>query len=442
MNQTLEIYPKRKSKAMPKEQILLTSAAIPDHEKDLIIRFQSGIASTGSKEIRVAKLSSQVRHMALLCRKKGFNQGLAQLTQGQLENLIGFINLELDRSEATRADYRRAIKQFFKWYKDKDPRLQNPDLYSKDDDLRAKAKMCHDETLKLYDYIEKKVSGQYDREQADAKTIISDAEILEVITKGAASPRDKAFLSLLHESGCRASEFLNLKIGDLKFKQNYLEVHVPDGKTGKRTIFANRSIPYLLNYLAGHVGKDNEDCFLWLSDAQHNRNQPLLYIGGKKLISRCFERAKINKRHNWHWFRHSRATILAPDMTEAMLCLYMGWSTGSKQIKVYTHLCSKQLETVYLQIYGLRPQEEDKEKPVKCLCGTLNHHTQRYCYHCYRPLSVAVAIQDNDATLKVMTEETLQTMRFFMEMAKNPELMKQFEQFKKNQEEFRRGVSQ
>ncbi len=209
-------------------------------------------------------------------------------------------------------------------------------------------------------------------------------------------------------------------------KDNYAEIHVPDGKTGKRLVYATKSIPFLLRYLDVHSFKDNQNSYLWLSDARFNQNAPLLHSGGQKLIDRCFSRAGIVKKHNWHWFRHSRATILAPKLTEVMLCKYMGWTIGSRQVKTYVHLCNKQLEDVFLAMNGIKPKDEEEDKPVKCICGSLNNPKERYCFRCSKPLNVETVIQDKE----VVNSEINKTVQFMMEMAKNPEMMKKFEEFK------------
>ena len=408
----LEIYP-NKAKNFEKELKRLDKENISSKNKELITKFQNYLFSKGSKEERVGKLSSQLR---AICRWilncLSIHKDLNQLNKEEAQRLIAFINRLEEISEATKSDYRRVIKQFYYWLKDEDKRLNNEERI---------------ETEKFYKYLEREVSIKYKIEQADPNTIITEEDLMLVVEKGCRTPKEKAFISLLHETGCRAGEFLNLRVGDIKLKDSYAELNIPFGKTGKRVVYIVKSLPYLLRYLDIHSYKENNISYLWLSDARFNQNEPLLHKGGQKLIDRCFERAKLNKRHNWHWFRHSRATILAPKMPEVMLCKYMGWVIGSHQIKTYVHLCSKQLEDVFLSINNIKKNDDNIEQPIKCICGTLNNKNERYCYKCFRPLNVEVVIQDKE----LINSEINKTIQFFMDMAKNPELMKQFEEFKK-----------
>ena len=413
----LEIYPTR-MRYLERSELKLQNSQISLKNKELIEEYHLFLISTGkTQRIRQAKLVTQTLQICEWLKELNLAD-LTFLCKKDALRLVAHINRSPALKDVTKADYRRGLKQFFKWYKEEDTRLNslNPEE--------------REEARKLYHYLEKEVSSDSKITQADPETIITEADCRVVIEQGCRSYKERAFISLLHETGCRAGEFLNLRICDLKLKETLLELHVPDGKTGNRLIFATKAIPYVLAYLDTHPLRAEPQSSLWVSESSKNRNRPLIHIGGQKLIDRCFQRAGLKKKHNWHWFRHSRATILAPKMTEVMLCKYMGWVIGSRQIKRYVHLCNNQLENVFLTIHGLKQKNEEVELPIKCICGTVNNPKERYCYRCYRPLNVSVAIQDADNELQIMTNQTLETMKFFMDMTKNPELMKRFEEFK------------
>lgn len=417
MNETkLEIYP-NKHKAYKQSLTKLNKANTSPKNKELILKFHNYLFSAGSKELRVAKLISQLRRVCEWFEKLKISKNLDQLDRQDIITIVSHIN-RWDRRESTRADYRRCIKQFYRWFREEDKRVYNT---KRNERLIAR---------KFYNHLDKEVSISYSKQQIDPSTVIRDEDIESVIEKGARTPRDKAFLACLHEWGTRAGEFLRLKIGDIVFKESYAEVNIPGGKTGRRTIYGVKSTPYLLRYLDTHVNKDCPDSYLWLSQAQHNKDKPLLHKGAQKIVDRCFERAKINKKHNLHWFRHSRASLLASKLTEQVLCRVMGWRIGSAQVRTYSHLCNQQIEDAFLEINGLRKQAEDKQEPIKCSCGTLNTHKERYCYKCFRPLSVSVALQDEE----LVKSETNKTVQFLMEIMQNPELLAKFKKFQDEKE--------
>jgi len=408
----LEIYPHMDG-VFAKEQERLSKANISLINKKIILQFQNHLFTSGAQEYRVSKLLSQMRRICLWFQELGVKKHLDCIKSQDITLLISFINRRRVLSEATKSDYRRCVKQFFRWYRHEDKRL-----YSTDVNIKREAD-------KLYDLVLKNISVSYKEKEIDPSTIITDEDIDNVIEKGAITPRDKAFLEVLHESGCRIGEFLNLRVNNISFEGSYVTLVIPYGKTGSRKILLIKSVPRLKRYLDVHSFRNKPNSYLWLSEAQHNRNSPLLYRGGQKLVSRCFKRAGIQKKHNLHWFRHSRASILAPKVTESVLCKYMGWTKGSQQVKTYVHLCDKQIEQVFLELYGLQ-QKKEKETLLKCICGTMNRNTERYCHNCYQPLKLETAIQEKE----VLESEMNKTVQFLMELSKNSDMMEKFLDFK------------
>jgi len=400
----INIYVGRE-KSYQNELKRLENANIMPENKQLIKGFQKHLLSTGrTGQERAAKLSGELRR---ICLK--YNKNMALWLRNDAEDVISEFNGLSGNSEATQSDYRAVIKQFYRWFKKQDLRLESDD------------KQTQRAVKGFYEYLEDDVSTSYDVPKADPKTIISDDDCNYVLENGCKSAKEKAFVSMLHETGCRAGEFLNIQTGDIDIKDNHAEIRV-DGKTGKRTIFIVKSLPYLLRWLDI---RPKETEYLWITESTNHSGKPLKHRAADKMIDLCFERAKLNKKHNMHWFRHSRATILAPKITTPILCRLMGWTLNSKQIKTYCHLSVKDVEDIFLSINGIKPKEDKSEQPIKCICGTLNNPNERYCYKCCKPLKVETIIQDQ----AIVNSEISKTMQFFMEMAKNPEMMKRFEEF-------------
>ncbi|MFC1704725.1 tyrosine-type recombinase/integrase [Nanoarchaeota archaeon] len=401
---SLRIYPHRE-KTFELELKRLQKSEISLENKELITRFQNYLFSKGDTgSLRVAKLSSQLRRM---CSK--LSKSLGELYKEDLINLVALYNQDPSLSDSTKTDYRRCLKQFYLWFKEEDKRFEHNDVEAK----------------KLYKFVEKELKTSFTIKQADPSTIITEEDCSLVIEKGCRTTRERAFVSMLHELGARAGEFLNIKLGDIEVKDSYGVVQL-DGKTGLRKVFITKSLPHLIRHLELHPYKDNKNSYLWLSEANCNRDDPLLHKGAQKLVDRCFNRAKVEKRHNLHWFRHSRATILAPKLTTPLLCKYMGWSLNSDQIKTYCHLSVKQLEDTFLALNGIKPKEEEQEKLIKCICGTLNNPSERYCYKCCKPLRVETVIQDQE----LIKGETNKTIEFLMQIAESPQLLEKFKKFK------------
>lgn len=415
MKQTLEVPTYNKS--WPKNALKrIDEALISETNKRLLRDFKNYLFSTGSGEPRVAKVVTQLNKM-LLFKEDGLDVlgcDLDMATRKNIMNVVAFLNRLETLADATKSDYRRALKQFFRWFKEEDDRL-----YSKDEKERIDAQ-------RLYNYIEHEVKRAYKEKQIDPSTVLTNEDIEKVISTGCRTIKEKAFVKFLHETGLRAGELLNLRVKHIELKKNIGIAHV-DGKTGRRTVQFTNSMSFVVQWLGVHPLREVPDAFLWLGEASNRLYEPLIYRGAVKLIHRCFKRAEVRKKHNLHWFRHSRASLLAPKLPESLLCKYMGWTLGSKQVRTYLHLCPQQLEDAFLKMNGLAEEDKKQDIPQKCGCNAINDSFARYCFQCGNPLNVEVALQDQE----MVKSETDKSIQLLMEIMKNPELMKKFEEFKK-----------
>jgi len=411
----MDLYP-NKRKNFENANKKLEQFKTSETNKKLIRDFQNYLFSTGSKELRIAKLTTQLIRI-LSYKDNGrlvFNCNFNDVSKKEVLNLVSYINRQKNLSEATKGDYRRCIKQFYRWYKDEDDKIYSADL-----NVRTKA-------LKFYNYLEKEVSMNYKRKQIDPSTVLTEEDIEKVVSKGCRTIKEKALIKFLHETGVRAGELLNLKLKDIEIKKNMGVVYV-NGKTGRRAVQFTKSMSYLVGWLEMHPTKDDPSSYLWLTESTNRMHQPIKHNGAKKLVDRCFVRAYVNKKHNLHWFRHSRASLLAPHLPEALLCRYMGWVIGTRQVRTYLHLCPHQLEEAFLRINGLAQEEEDqKNLPQKCGCGTVNDSFARYCFKCGNPLSVEVAVQDQE----MVKSETGKAIKEMLTLFQDPEKLKAFMKFK------------
>ncbi|MBS3106992.1 site-specific integrase [Candidatus Woesearchaeota archaeon] len=384
----------------------LASSMLSLRNKEILHDYRSFLLAKGVGELRVSKLLSQMQRLA-----ESLPIDLDKVQQRELQELVANFNSKPEYSDETKADYRRCIKQFYAWFEDNDARLANPET--------------RETAQKVYRYLKTQVSRTCRLKKVDFSNIITEDDLNRVIGH-CRNIREKAFLKLLHEAGCRVGEFLNIRLKDIQIMKNRALIIV-DGKTGERRIPVVNSLPFLVQALEVHPFSREPDRYLWLGESRSNLYEPLMHRGAQKLIDRCFERAGVNKKHNFHWFRHSRATLLAPRITESLLCKYMGWTLGSQQVRRYVHLCTEQLESAVLEMNGLKDHEEQKsEQPKVCVCGTLNEGQARYCYRCGNPLSMDIVIQDQE----VLKQETDDRLKVYAEIMANPEKRRQFEEFK------------
>ena len=82
------------------------------------------------------------------------------------------------------------------------------------------------------------------------------------------NPRDRCFVIMLYETGCRIGELIGdnnypgVRISDVKFDQYGAIVDV-DGKTGLRSLRLISSAPAISNWLRQHPDHDNPQAYLF-----------------------------------------------------------------------------------------------------------------------------------------------------------------------------------
>ncbi|MEM5816197.1 MAG: tyrosine-type recombinase/integrase, partial [Candidatus Aenigmatarchaeota archaeon] len=163
--------------------------------------------------------------------RKLLGKDFSEATKEDIENLVIKINNESSFSEATKSDFKKILKFYIRWLK--------------------------------FGTLE----GNYPEEVAWIKTtlkknnekppeqILTQKEI-ELIASQGKNIMEKAFVLCLYESGCRISEFLNIKIKDVGF-DDYGCFILVSGKTGWRRVRILDYSKELLSWLDSHPFKSN-----------------------------------------------------------------------------------------------------------------------------------------------------------------------------------------
>jgi len=243
-----------------------------------------------------------------------------------------------------------------------------------------------------------------------AHEILSQQDILALVN-AANSHRTKALIMALWETGCRAGEFLALRIGSLHFDGNTISFTV-DGKTGERQCFLVAAVPSLLEYLEEHPFKNDKNAWLW--HKQNNNGTPLTVNGLRAILLATAKRANINKPVFPHSFRHSRATFAAKaGQNEMVMRELFGWSKTSNMPAVYVSLSGTDAKNAVLEMAGVK-QAPEKEKQLQvqtCVrCGTVAPVDALVCKSCFFPLNQEGAMKQEQAqvsSIKAMIDAAL-----------------------------------
>jgi len=348
-----------------------SSQRITPHNRELIWKFCDHCRLQGLSTLRVVFYLNRFWNIARLATKN-----FDEMTKEDVQRLVMALRELRKRngeplSERTTADHLVAIKTFWKWLKDSENEFPP--------EVRWIKACCRGTHFKLPDDL-------------------PSADDVQKLIDTATNARDKAFISMLYDSGGRIGEILSLQRKNISFDESGAVV-LMEGKTGQRRDRLILSVPFLSQWLSDHPDK-RPDAPVWVHIGRGCHEDgivPLDYYSARKILQRLKVKAGIKKAVNPHAFRHARATQLAGKLTEAQMKQIFGWTQDSRMAGRYVHLSGRDVDEAMLRAHGLRPKPED-EKPkltiVKCVrCEQQNSTILKFCSRCGMPLDLKAALE-------------------------------------------------
>ena len=247
----------------------------------------------------------------------------------------------------------------------------------------------------------------------------------------AENSRDRAFVQVLYETGCRIGEILSLNYGSVELDRYGAVILVPV-KTGMRRVRVVASAQALASYLQDHPDKAPSSP-LWVGLGTKNKNQPWAYPAARAMLVKLAGRVGLSKKVNPHSFRHSRASHLAPLLTEAQMNEYLGWRQGSEMPSIYVHMSGRDVDKALPKIGGVEVDEEEKKSEFKvrvCVrCGSSNSPASSFCGRCGLPLSAegVAKVTAAEATASSIAAALAGRLQGFIEkeLQSNPGLLRE-----------------
>ncbi len=329
-----------------------SSKDLSKKDKELILKFRDECLSQGQSTSATLNFVQE-----LLVITRWVEKDLNELTKDDIKTLVRKIEGK-EYTPYTKLRYKETIKKFYQF-------LAGYDWSSREFPDSVKWIKT---TIKV-------------NQRKQPEEILTKEEILGLIanTNGI---RNKALVSVLYESGCRITEFLNMKIKHVVFDDYGCVVSVK-GKCGSRRIRLVSSTAHLSMWLEAHPLLKDKEAYVWIS----KRRNRLSYWRVVKILDYLAEESGIKKPVNPHAFRHARATHLASILTEAQMKEYFGWTQSSKMASVYVHLSGRDVDNAILKMHGILPDAEEKnEKEIEvkeCLiCHERNSFEFKFCRRC------------------------------------------------------------
>jgi integrase len=340
---------------------------ILDRNKELILDYKRDQVLDGLSEATLLRNTQRLKIVAQEAEKP-----FDEMDKAEVKDLVAWVH-DQDYTDETVDTYKTVLKTFWGWLKD----------------------AGRDETPPEVKWIQ--LTNGNGNGDTLPKDLLTKEEVEDQVD-AAKNPRDKALIYILYETGARIGELIDLTVGDIEDRKHGKKITIT-GKTGARRIPLVESVPHINNWLNKHPNPE-KDAPLWCKIQQGNPDDQLGYrYIREKILAKNMERAGIDKPSNPHHYRHSRASHLATEMTEAQLCEWFGWVQGSDVPARYVHLSGRDIDNAYDQMHGLYEPDEDEEQPdvVECpRCDELNEPGAAYCMRCGFALDQETAAELED----------------------------------------------
>lgn len=234
----------------------------------------------------------------------------------------------------------------------------------------------------------------------------------------------KAMLSLMMEAGLRPAELVNLNYGDVRRDGKFLILDIWHTKNGEpRHPVLYRSVPAVNRWLENHPIKTKK-APLWIME---QKGASSLYRSGKtdlrysyhaikQTVRRMAKKAGYEKGLSIYLMRHSAVNqAKEAGMGVDVGSEFFGHSL-SHFVETYGKLTEEQKVKRLKGFYGEETKKEKKPQTRICpICNTVNEPGRETCEKCRSPLSLEVALtQENrkDQQIAEMKEQVSQLLAF------------------------------
>jgi integrase len=448
-------------------QTIDESEEIHPDNKELIRDFERDLRLEGLSDAWLQKLTA---HLKIIAEHVGDTR-FEDMDKDDVKDLVAWVQ-KRDVSDATESAYKQVIKRFWRWLYDK-PKGEHPEETEwvntgtrsssnklpqdllKEEDIEAQIDACKNARDKAFvavlwetgarigELIDVTVGDVEDREHGlqimvDGKTgprrlpLVESVPYLSRWLNEHPNPeKDAPLWCKVQQRG--PTEKLNPdEVEDVEdvygigreYGKKLREAGIKDGRD---------LVEHDADELADIVSIREKKAQNWLAqltpDGSIQRSNKVGYeYILRKILKRSMEDAGIDKPSNPHHYRHSRASYMATEMTEAELCKWFGWVQGSEIPAKYVHLSGRDIDSKYNAMHDLIDEDEkdDNETVVECpRCEKLNEPDAKFCYRCGFALERDIAEEmeqiENDATQEATPEELELAQEIAKEIAGNPE---------------------
>ncbi len=217
--------------------------SVRERDREDILLFKDDMIANGIGVLRIIKYVIILRRIS-----ESIGKPFRECTTDDIKKFVSQINSNQELAEWTKHDYKILLKRFFKW------------LLGNDKEYPQQVSWI-------------KSSGNKNGHVLPEELITR--EEIEMMAKVARNSRDKAFILMLFESGCRIGELMTLQLKNVSFDSIGMIIQVT-GKTGSRRVRLLNYVKEITEWLDIHPDKNNPEAYLW---TKNNTTEPVGYAG-------------------------------------------------------------------------------------------------------------------------------------------------------------------
>ncbi|HEX2915590.1 MAG TPA: tyrosine-type recombinase/integrase [Chloroflexia bacterium] len=255
--------------------------------------FERYLRAANKSEQTITVYMGSLNQLGQFLAKNGMPQDVLYITREHLESFFTHL-LKTMKPSSVETRY-RSIHVFFSWLENEDEIEKNPF-----DKMRSPTVPQNPPPVLTEEQIKALLKACEGKEYEDR--------------------RDMAMIRLFLDTGLRLSELMNIKVSEVDFKNNAIEV-IQKGRTRKIVFFGNKTAAALDRYIRIRKShKDQKEDRLWLGQMG-----PLRRVAIARIVKLRGDQAGIKNLHP-HLLRHTFANeALKSGMNEGDVMTQGGW---------------------------------------------------------------------------------------------------------------------
>ncbi|MCC5814886.1 MAG: tyrosine-type recombinase/integrase [Leptospira sp.] len=169
---------------------------------------------------------------------------------------------------------------------------------------------------------------------------ILNLDEVKLILNSPPSDKHKLILSVAYSAGLRVSEVVKIRISDIDFDRDVIQIKQAKGQKDRTAILSPRVKSDILSCIQNRKPSD------WLFPSALNFKNHLSIRTAEKVFENAKKNCNINKKVSFHSLRHAFATHLYEKGIDIRIIQTLLGHESVRTTQIYTHVSKKKLSNV------------------------------------------------------------------------------------------------